>query len=889
MKGIGINTRWLFVLLIAHALCAMSIGIGAAATLTVDGSGGADYTSTQSADEVNITLEWHFGGCTYTCAVADNYAYVGKGQDLIVLDISNPAAPSELSKVTTASLVKDIAVSGNYAYVATERNGLVIVDISNKTTPTLAGSYNTAGSACSVAVSTNYTYIADISNGLVIVEISNKTAPTLVESFNTTEYTYDVAVLGNYAYVADYSNGLVVVDITSPTTPTLAGSYNTGGYSRGVVVVGNYAYVADGSNGLEVVDISSPTAPVLAGSYDTAGYAYGVVVAGNYAYVADMSMDFVVVYISNPAAPALAGSYDTAGSAYSVEMVGDYAYVADDLNGLIILRIDATGADFTSPVVIDTSPENLTTDVMIDSNITATFSELIDSSTLNNKTVKVYSLDNISGETFEDTVGTWNSTNFQDFIYTEQLMVWSPIIDDSHRTIGEDNITYSTQLLMRDYQLYTNEGIEVKGSGNYSVMGWLGDEYVVIVNGACDWIISRLVFEQDSLNTKTLHTGETWDLGDGYSFKLLDLDVDGNEALVALSDSSGEIDNEVCENHSACIFSTNLGTIYDAPIFVTYLNKVNLTHIELKYTWLISQDITEIQNNEELGDFIVKTFTDRIIIENDEDMLLMRGSTIPLFDDLMFEVENTPTVRYRLVGTKKTALEGDISYDSPSRTVTFNPVSNLLYDTIYISCITTGVEDLAGNGLTEDYVWTFRTIATAIITHNETIGVYDNGGTWALWNASGNTADIVGFGWPGTEPVVGDWDGDGSDEVGVFNNMGTWALWNTTTSSADIVGFGWADTQPIVGDWDGDGTDEVGVYDNAGTWALWNSTSGSADIVGFGWAGTQPVVGDWDGDGITEVGIYNTGGNNFFIHTNAGSEVIGLGWTGVTPVVGSWV
>jgi len=383
--------------------------------------------------------------------------------------------------------------------------------------------------------------------------------------------------------------------------------------------------------------------------------------------------------------------------------------------------------DTTPAVVINTSPENLAINVIIETNITATFSEPMNSSTLNNNTVKVYSPDRIMGETFENTNGSWNSSNFQAFVHVEELAVWQTPIDDAHGTIGEGNLIYSTQPLLRDYHVYSNEGIEVEDSGNYSVIGWLGDENVVIDNGAGDWIISKLVFEQNSINTKTLHVGQTWDLGDGYSFKLLELDVGGNEAWVALNDSRGEIDNMVCVNQTACIFSADIDASGDnTPFFVTYLNKVNLTqfHIELKYTWLISQNTTEIQDNEQLGDFRVKTSTDKIIIENDEDMLLMRGSTIPLFDNFKFEVEDTPTVRYRLIHQTETPVEGDVSYNSSSRTVTFDPISNLNENIDYFPRITTGAEDLAGNGLTEDYIWTFKTVDTKppTITDNTPTG-----------------------------------------------------------------------------------------------------------------------------------------------------------------------
>jgi hypothetical protein len=91
---------------------------------------------------------------------------------------------------------------------------------------------------------------------------------------------------------------------------------------------------------------------------------------------------------------------------------------------------------------------------------------------------------------------------------------------------------------------------------------------------------------------------------------------------------------------------------------------------------------------------------------------------------------------------------------------------------------------------------------------------------------------------------VGDWNGDGKDDVGVYNNAGTWALWNTATNSVDIVGFGWAGTKPVVGDWDGDGVTEVGIYNTGGNNFLLQKDSGSGSV-GLGWTGVTPCVGCW--------------------------------------------
>jgi hypothetical protein len=54
-------------------------------------------------------------------------------------------------------------------------------------------------------------------------------------------------------------------------------------------------------------------------------------------------------------------------------------------------------------------------------------------------------------------------------------------------------------------------------------------------------------------------------------------------------------------------------------------------------------------------------------------------------------------------------VTGTVSYDANSTTATFTPTSDLNYDTTYTATITTGAEDLAGNGLQANYSWSFTT------------------------------------------------------------------------------------------------------------------------------------------------------------------------------------
>ncbi|RPH92423.1 T9SS C-terminal target domain-containing protein, partial [candidate division KSB1 bacterium] len=191
-----------------------------------------------------------------------------------------------------------------------------------------AGFYVTPGYAWDVAVSGDYAYVADGGSGLRVVNITNPAAPFESGFYDTPGVAYGVAVSGNYAYVADESSGLWVVNVTNPAAPSGAGYYNTPGAAFGVAVSGNYAYVADWYS-LRVVDITNPTVPTEVGFCSTPGYAHRVTVSGNYAYVADGGSGLRVVNITNPAAPFESGFYDTPGTANGVAVDGCRACVTD--------------------------------------------------------------------------------------------------------------------------------------------------------------------------------------------------------------------------------------------------------------------------------------------------------------------------------------------------------------------------------------------------------------------------------------------------------------------------------------------------------------------------------------------------------------------------------
>jgi hypothetical protein len=175
-------------------------------------------------------------------------------------------------------------------------------------------------------------------------------------------------------------------------------------------------------------------------------------------------------------------------------------------------------------------------------------------------------------------------------------------------------------------------------------------------------------------------------------------------------------------------------------------------------------------------------------------------------------------------------------------------------------------------------------------------------GAWRVSNANAEQLStsapvFASYRWgrSGDLPVVGDWDGDGTQTVGVVRpnaalNSNHLLLRNTDGSVLDFWYGGHGD-RILVGDWNGDGTWTPAAVRN-GVWSLRNSnSSGAADTtVSFGRAGDRYLAGDWDGDGDFTPGVHRAG--TFWLRNSAGSGPselhVRFGRTSDHGYVGDW-
>ncbi|MBT8165572.1 MAG: right-handed parallel beta-helix repeat-containing protein [Acidimicrobiia bacterium] len=163
----------------------------------------------------------------------------------------------------------------------------------------------------------------------------------------------------------------------------------------------------------------------------------------------------------------------------------------------------------------------------------------------------------------------------------------------------------------------------------------------------------------------------------------------------------------------------------------------------------------------------------------------------------------------------------------------------------------------------------------------DTVGLYraTSGFLYLRQSNSFGVADVsIFFGIPEDRPVCGDWNGDGRDTIGVYRpSNATFYLVNANqTAYADRqFSFGDGYGTPIAGDWDGDGIDTVGLWkEGHGYYELSaGNTSALLSYDHFGTPGDPVVVADFDGDGRDTLGVYRTGTGR--LHLNPLGEASG--------------
>jgi poly(3-hydroxybutyrate) depolymerase len=163
---------------------------------------------------------------------------------------------------------------------------------------------------------------------------------------------------------------------------------------------------------------------------------------------------------------------------------------------------------------------------------------------------------------------------------------------------------------------------------------------------------------------------------------------------------------------------------------------------------------------------------------------------------------------------------------------------------------------------------------------------WPTGGTWEIIQTGGGGKTVTNFGYPGVKPVVGDYDGDGTNDL-AYVDMSSY-VWTVAKSSGGtlVQQLGNSTCTLVPEDYDGDGKTDIAVLDSSYVWHFRKSASGwNYSGQQFGFYPCVPVAADYDGDNKADIGVMNPNGFTWYLQrTSAGFTTFQYGFGSCKPV-----
>lgn len=259
----------------------------------------------------------------------------------------------------------------------------------------------------------------------------------------------------------------------------------------------------------------------------------------------------------------------------------------------------------------------------------------------------------LRGTVAEDEELEWTPLNFEGFYYnidegvgTESLEVK----DLSGRTIDDGDLVYRSVPL--------DVSFEHDDWGEFQVIGFMAEKYFAgypdneftdDVSLLSDGQLSEVLIDEDS--KRSLYSGSSLVLEDGYELYVVEVDLDGSSVMVNLVKDGDDVDTGIVSSDDDYVYEKDMGSTDDVPIIVVHFDEIfqgtETNAVFVEGIFQISEDVVEISDDEKFGEMEVKSFdSDQIVLENEDSISLSRGKIIEIMGDIAFNVADDGDVRY---------------------------------------------------------------------------------------------------------------------------------------------------------------------------------------------------------------------------------------------------
>ena len=220
-----------------------------------------------------------------------NYVFVSTGYEFTGIHSIRVSETGQLQYIANVDFgdevyaVRDIAIRGDYAFVATSPNGVYILNVSQPNVPLLVGDFRSGASISALAGAGDLLFLAISSTSDVgLIEewqVVDPLNPLLLGSFDVGEYVSGLDVWEGVTYACSEQN-LLAIDFSNPSLPQLLSVVSGVGWK--VAVANGIAHVYD-LNDTNLIDIRNVSSPEIIG-----GLRYGGI---------DMAIGQNALFLSN--------------------------------------------------------------------------------------------------------------------------------------------------------------------------------------------------------------------------------------------------------------------------------------------------------------------------------------------------------------------------------------------------------------------------------------------------------------------------------------------------------------------------------------------------------------------------------------------------------------
>ena len=276
-------------------------------------------------------------------------------------------------------------------------------------------------------------------------------------------------------------------------------------------------------------------------------------------------------------------------------------------------------------------------------------------------TVNAKSADNSTGNRIWDesqnmpTTYTWDAQSFSGFYYDLDSGVSSEemTITDIGRSIDSGNIEYVTRP--------TETKFEHNDWGSYQIIGFMAEKYfagyskqnsTVIgddISPISDGILSKILIDSD--DKKSVSSGDSLVLDEGYSLSIKEVDVNGNSVWIQLEKDGKVVDDGFISSGGDYVYKTDLGKATDVPLIIVHFGTVfsgsETSAVFVQGLFQISGNYVEVKNGDTFGEMEVKSISSsEIKMENTDNIGLDKGETIDLMGKIKLQVADDSTLRF---------------------------------------------------------------------------------------------------------------------------------------------------------------------------------------------------------------------------------------------------